>query len=65
MLVSRLCPRRVHSERGAGRRRKDLAVPAVVIHMRKDSGESLDDIAKSYGMSRSTLYKLLREDSEA
>lgn len=64
VLLSMLYPKRIHNERGAGRKRKDLPVPAVMIHMRKDSGESLDDIAKSYGMSRSTLYKLLREDSE-
>ena len=64
VLLSMLYPKKEHNERGAGRKRKNLPVPAVMIKMRKDSGESLSDIAKSYEMSRSTLYKLLKEDSE-
>lgn len=64
VLLSMLYPQKKHNERGAGRKRKELPVPAVMIQMRKDSGESLSDIAKSYELSRSTLYRLLKQDSE-
>ena len=34
------------------------------IHYRHDRGERLEDIAESYGISRSTLYRILKKQQE-
>lgn len=51
-----------HNVRGAGRKRKDVSSAELqMVRMRNDSGESLESIAKSMGICRSTLYRLLKE----
>jgi len=49
------------TSRNAGRKKKTLPVPKEIIKLRHDTGESYEDIAKSYDMSRTTLYNLLNE----
>lgn len=51
---------RPHNERNAGRKSKELPVTSEMIRMRQGAGETLEQIAKSYDMSRSTLYKILK-----
>ena len=51
-----------HNLRGAGRKKKDVnSAELQMVRMRNDSGESLESIAKSMGICRSTLYRLLKE----
>ena len=55
-----------HNARGAGRKVKrevtDASMQLQMVRMRNNSGESLESIAKSMGICRSTLYRLLKED---
>ena len=52
-----------HNVRGAGRKKKDLnGAELQMVRMRNLSGESLESIAKSMGICRSTLYRLLKDD---
>lgn len=51
-----------HNIRGAGRKKKDVSDAELkIVKFRNDSGESLENIAKSMGICRSTLYRLLRD----
>lgn len=44
----------------SGRKKKELPVSKDIIEFRHNTGESYDSIAKSYNMSRTTLYHLLK-----
>lgn len=54
----------INNSRNAGRKKKELPVSVEVIKMRHEVGQRYEDIARSYNMSRSTLYKLIKEDSK-
>lgn len=54
----------INNTRNAGRKKKELPVPVEVVKMRHEVGDRYEDIARFYNMSRSTLYKLIKEDSK-
>lgn len=52
------------NERNAGRKAKELPVDPVVIDSLRAAGYTLEQIADMYDMSRSTLYRILKKESE-
>jgi len=47
--------------RNSGRKKKTLPVSKEIVELRHSTGESYESIAKSYDMSRTTLYYLIND----